>query len=200
MEAKSPASGTRTGNAVVVDYGMGNTGSVVNMGRAAGGQLVLSNSPDDISRAQKLILPGVGAFDQGMANLHEHGLVDVLCEAVEGGTPMLGICLGMQLLSRSSQEGKAKGLGWIAADTVRFELGQSHEQIRVPHMGWNEVEPARGDPLFEELPPRPRFYFVHSFHLICDDPGDVLGWTDYGYRFASAVRRGDILGVQFYPH
>ena len=186
--------------ALVVDYGMGNVASVVNMARAAGGHAMVSNSADEIVSAKKLILPGVGAFDKGMDNLDEQNLIEPLRKAVlDLGTPILGICLGMQLVGRRSEEGKRDGLGWIQASTVRFNFPLGETQLRVPHMGWNNMVSARHDPLLRNLPDDSRFYFVHSLHLVCDHETDVTGWTTYGYRFPSVIRHKNIFGVQFHP-
>ncbi|MFN0076451.1 MAG: imidazole glycerol phosphate synthase subunit HisH [Prosthecobacter sp.] len=187
---------------VIVDYGTGNLGSIQNMGRKAGGEMLISGDPDVIARAEKLILPGVGAFDVGMTNLRERGLEAPLNEAVlKRGVPILGICLGIQLFTRRSEEGKMAGLGWIAADTIRFRFDTEAKQsaLKVPHMGWDNIEPTREDRLLKNLPPEPRFYFVHSYHLACDDASEVLTWTEYGHRFASSVQRGNIWGTQFHP-
>lgn len=187
---------------VIVDYGAGNVGSIQNMGRKAGGDLVISGDPDQIARADKLILPGVGAFDVGMGNLRSRGLEAPLNAAViDRGVPILGICLGAQLLTRRSEEGTCAGLGWIAADTLRFRFApQDGRPARtVPHMGWNFIEPTRTDRLLENLPPEPRYYFVHTYYLACDHDRDVLTWTEYGIRFASSVQRANIWGMQFHP-
>ncbi len=184
----------------VIDYGMGNVGSIVNMGRKAGGSFTVSADPAVIAQADKLILPGVGSFDHGMTKLRERGLIPVLNQQVlERKVPILGICLGVQLFTRGSEEGVLPGLGWIAGDTIRFKRAVEPSTLKVPHMGWNFIEPARADPLLRDLPPEPRFYFVHSYHLVCDDAADVLAWTQYGHRFASAVQRGNIWGTQFHP-
>ena len=180
---------------------MGNVASVVNMGRTAGGHLIVSSSPDEIAAASRLIVPGVGAFDNGMMLLRERGLIPALNEAaLNRRVPVLGICLGLQLFTRGSEEGASPGLGWLAADTVRFD---SKPDLRVPHMGWNTLDMvgdgASGDPLFANLPAEPRFYFVHSYYVRCDSERDVIGWTDYGGRFASAARHTNIAGVQFHP-
>jgi glutamine amidotransferase len=186
---------------IIVDYGMGNVGSILNMGRKAGGELMLSADPDVVADASKLILPGVGAFDTGMNNLRaRRGLYEALNDAVlKRGVPILGICLGLHLFTRGSEEGRAPGLGWIAADTIRFRFANGDAHLKVPHMGWNFVEPAKNDPLLADLPLEPRFYFVHSYHLTCEDVTDVLAWTEYGPRFASAIRRSNIWGTQFHP-
>jgi glutamine amidotransferase len=186
-------------NAVIVDYGMGNLASIVNVGKAAGGRLSISSAPDELRAADKIILPGVGAFDRGMSNLRDRGLIDVLNDAVlNRGIPVLGICLGMQLFTRRSEEGTAAGLGWIAADTVRFNPAEA-KGLRVPHMGWNNITVAAQDKVRAAMPDEPRFYFAHSYHVRCDSESDVLAWTDYGYRFPAMLRHGNIVGVQFHP-
>jgi glutamine amidotransferase len=184
----------------IVDYQMGNVGSILNMLKYLGHAARISSRPEDIRTASKLILPGVGAFDTGIKNLREHGLRDALDDAVLGkGIPVLGICLGMQLLSQSSEEGRERGLGWIAAQTVRFHFDSAAAELKVPHMGWNLVHPCRTDSLLGGLESDPRFYFVHSFHLVCDRRDDELAHTTHGYEFVSVVRRGHIQGTQFHP-
>jgi glutamine amidotransferase len=183
----------------IVDYGMGNLGSIANMLKKVGAQAVISSNIEDIETSRKLILPGIGAFGEGMKNLEQRGLIGVLRrKVINEKTPVLGICLGAQLITRRSQEGELPGLGWIAADTVRFSTS-SNGKLKVPHMGWNHVEVAKDDPLLQNLPQEPRFYFVHSYHLLCDDTADVLGWTEYGYPFASVVRNRNVYGTQFHP-
>lgn len=185
---------------VIVDYGMGNLGSIANMLRKAGAEARIASAADEVARAGKLVLPGVGAFDAGMRNLEERGLLPALRERALGAkVPVLGICLGMQLFCRSSEEGSREGLGWFDARCVRFRFPEGAAPRKVPHMGWNTVAAVRESALFRGMPPVPRFYFVHSFHVVCRDPGDVLATTDYGIPFASAVGRGNLLGVQFHP-
>jgi glutamine amidotransferase len=185
---------------VVVDYGVGNLGSIANILKKVGASPTVSSSPEEIRNAGKLILPGVGTFDHGMIRLKEYGLLSALTTRVlEGGVPILGICLGMQLMTRSSEEGHLAGLGWIAAETVRFAFADANHSLKVPHMGWNSVRPTKETPLFRDFNCDPRFYFVHSFHAVCDNEDDVLGRTDYGYSFVSAFQRGNITGVQFHP-
>ncbi len=180
----------------IVDYGMGNLASIANMLKRIGCPSVTTADPAAIAAATRLILPGVGAFDTGMRNLRERGVVEVLEKRVRGdGVPLLGICLGMQLLAWSSEEGELPGLGWLEATAVRFR----GPGIKVPHMGWNTVRPRTPGGLFEGLADPPRFYFVHAYHLRLDRPEDLLGETDHGGPFPSAVRSGNLLGVQFHP-
>jgi glutamine amidotransferase len=184
---------------VIVDYGLGNLFSVRNMFRKAGVDAEITSDPTVIRTASRLVLPGVGAFDHGMRNLAERGLIDVLNEAVLGRrVPVLGICLGLQLMSRRSEEGDLPGLGWLAADTIRFNFASS-QPLRVPHMGWNTVAPPRETFLSCALPPDARFYFVHSYHVCFDDPADVALTAHYGRDVVAAAVRGNVAGTQFHP-
>ena len=186
---------------VVVDYGMGNLGSIMNMLKKVGAKAVRSSSASDVDRAGKLILPGVGAFDAGMRSLSDLGLVTVLNRRViEGKTPILGICLGMQLLARGSEEGELPGLGWLDAEVLKFRFnGIRDKGLKVPHMGWNTVEVTGESRLFNNMGPDPRFYFVHSYHVCCNNEENVLARTFHGHEFVSAVKRENIVGVQFHP-
>ncbi|HLL25230.1 MAG TPA: imidazole glycerol phosphate synthase subunit HisH [Kofleriaceae bacterium] len=181
---------------VVVDYDMGNVGSIVNMLKKIGHAAELSSVPDVIRKADRLILPGVGSFDAGMDNIRKRGLVEVLHEkVVVDKTPVLGICLGMQLLGEGSHEGTSRGLGWIPAESVKL----SSESLRVPHMGWNELNVTQPHWLFEGEPADMRFYFVHSYHVVCKDPQHQLATARYGIDLSAAIARDHILGVQFHP-
>ncbi len=185
---------------VVIDYGMGNVGSVVNMLRKVGADAEATGDVNAVARASKLVLPGVGAFDAAMTRLRERELVPVLNRRVlEEGVPILGICLGMQVMTESSEEGSEAGLGWIAGGTQRFRFDDPAQRLRVPHMGWNVVRPAQPTPLFDGMYEEPRFYFVHSYHVTCRNEEDVMLTTEYGYRFVSGISRGNIFGVQFHP-
>jgi len=185
---------------VIVDYRMGNVGSVLNMLRKIGAPAKVSADAGEISRADRLILPGVGAFDTGMTHLNASGLLPVLREqALERKKPILGICLGMQLLTHSSEEGSLPGLGWIAGATVRFRFTGDQTKLRIPHMGWNTVTPTRDHLLFRDLADEAAFYFVHSYHVVCQHDSDVLAQAQYGYNFACAVQRDNICGTQFHP-
>jgi len=182
----------------IVNYGMGNCGSVINMIHFIGGDARLSTSPDEVRSANTLILPGVGAFDTGMRALQETGMDAAIHEAVtKRGASLLGICLGMQLLMESSEEGNLPGLALVPGVVKRFQV---HDlKLRVPHMGWNEVRPVRPSTLFGSGTEDYRFYFVHSYYVECVEPSDVTGLTRYGHDFTSAFECGRMTGVQFHP-
>lgn len=185
---------------VVIDYGMGNLGSVANMLKKVGAKAVISSDPAIIEKAGKLILPGVGAFDNGMRKLIDCGLTPILTrKVVEEKTPILGFCLGMQLFTQSSEEGILPGLSWIDATTVRFRFTPDQSDLKIPHMGWNNICIKNPSPLLKGMYPDARFYFVHSYHVVCRDEENVAATTFYGYEFASAVVRGNIVGTQFHP-
>jgi glutamine amidotransferase len=186
---------------VIIDYDMGNVGSIANMIKRVGGESVISNDLAVINAADKLILPGVGAFDTGMRNIDRFGIRDVLnSKVLDDRTPILGICLGMQLLGKKSDEGQLPGLGWIDAETVKFSAnGSEQHKLRIPHMGWNQARVVKADPLFQGVLDPPRFYFVHSYHVVCKDQNDVLAITTYGLSFTSALSRANIWGTQFHP-
>lgn len=184
----------------IVDYGVGNLGSLQNMLKKIAVPARVSSTPTAIADAGKLLLPGVGAFDSGMSRLRELGLVEVLNERVlKAGVPVLGVCLGMQLLTEGSEEGQLPGLGWIAGTTVRFRFDPQANNLKIPHMGWNTARPTATAKLFGNLPEDARFYFVHSYHVECRDNADVATWTTHGYEFVSAVQHGNIYGAQFHP-
>ncbi|MEN6619961.1 MAG: imidazole glycerol phosphate synthase subunit HisH [Smithella sp.] len=184
----------------VIDYGMGNVGSIINILRKIDVPAILTSNIAEIENADKLILPGVGAFDNGVRNLNESGLADVIkVHAIEKQKPLLGICLGMQLLGRSSEEGSAEGLGLIPFDNKRFNF-EDNIDLKIPHMGWDiAVNIAEADSLMNGLVNPQRYYFVHSYHAVCDNEDNVLMRCDYGYSFAAAVKKDKIYGVQFHP-
>jgi glutamine amidotransferase len=182
---------------MIVDYGMGNLGSIVNMLKKIGTQVTVSSDAKVIARADKLILPGVGAFDHGIKNIIDSGLLPLLTDRViKNKIPILGICLGMQLLTQKSEEGVLPGLGWIDAEAKRFI---NKWNLKIPHMGWNTVKVCKDSPLFNDIYQEPRFYFVHSYHVVCRSEQDILTKTFHGYEFVSSFVKGNIAGVQFHP-
>ncbi len=184
----------------IVDYGVGNLGSIANMLKKVGTKAESSSDPDVLRKADKLILPGVGAFDAGMRKLRESGLVPVLNELVlEKRIPVLGLCLGMQLMTQKSEEGTEAGLGWFDAETVRFHFPPEQAHLKIPHMGWNTISSLHPHPLFTDFEEEARFYFVHSYHVVCHDEEITLAETEYGYSFSSILRKDNILGAQFHP-
>jgi len=184
----------------VLDYGSGNVSSVVNMLRKIGVSAIISSQQEDILNAEKLIIPGVGAFDQAMLQLHELNLINPLNEvALKKKIPILGICVGMQLFAQSSEEGKLPGLGWLEAKVVQFKFPPSSRQLKVPHIGWNHVIPTKLSGIFKNCEEDMRFYFVHSYHVECSNPSDVAAKSIYGYEFSCMVQSNNIFGVQFHP-
>jgi glutamine amidotransferase len=184
----------------IIDYDAGNLKSVAKMLAYLGSSVRLASTPKDLIGANKIILPGVGKFDYGMTSLRERGFVEALGERViNDKMPILGICLGVQLFTRGSEEGVLPGLGWIAADTVAFDRTQLKANERVPHMGWTDTVFNRESRIFNGVELTPRYYYVHSFHLRCDLVEDELCHANHGYFFPSGVEKDNIIGVQFHP-
>lgn len=182
----------------IIDYGLGNLGSIQNMLKVIGEKSIITSDIETLNKCDKYILPGVGAFDAGMEKLNASGLTDFIKEkALVNKRPMLGICLGMQLLGRGSEEGKLEGLNLIPFDNIRFRLENTN--LKVPHMGWDIVEFKMDNPLLKDLKGTQRYYFVHSYHAVCENKENVLMTCDYGYKFACAVVKDNIMGVQFHP-
>ena len=184
----------------IIDYGAGNIKSIKNMLKKIGVESNISNTYDSIKSADKLILPGVGHFGHGMRNLNETGLVELLkTRVIEDKIPLLGICLGAQLLANASEEAEEIGLGLIDMEVKRFDEKILQEGLKIPNMGWNEIDFRKDSVLTSELPLESRFYFVHSFHMRTIRNADVLATTNYGYEFVAAVEKENIFGVQFHP-
>ncbi len=188
----------------IIDYGAGNVRSVLNMLSSLNVSAKIVRDGSELSNVTRIILPGVGHFDHGMAGLHSRGFFEPLnLMVMTNKAPLLGICLGAQLIARSSQEGMQSGLGWIAADVVAFDRDKMNGSLRVPHMGWSETWEAEGamlpNPFREALPEDARFYYVHSFHLLCDDPAKAVLRTWHGYEFAAGVLCENVIGLQFHP-
>lgn len=185
---------------IIVDYGVGNLASMKNMFRKIGVTAEISADPVLIEQAEKLILPGVGAFDTCASKLQESGLIPLLNEkALQQKVPVLGVCVGQQLLTSGSEEGKLPGLNWIPGKVIRFRDEALPPGTKIPHMGWTDVVPDPQSPLFEGLREEARFYFVHSYHAVAEQEADVLVRATYGYTFAAGLARENILGVQFHP-
>jgi len=181
----------------VLDYGIGNTGSILNMLRKLRVAAEVSSTRASVCAAKRLILPGIGAFDACMEALHRSGLDGCVAEFAASGRPLLGICVGMQMLTLGSEEGDRQGLGLIRAQTRRFAASAG---LRIPHMGWDAVRWVMEEhPLAANLRDESRFYFVHSYRVSCESPGDVLAACTYGEEFAAAIARDNIAGVQFHP-
>jgi glutamine amidotransferase len=182
---------------IIIDYNIGNLLSVQNMFKYLGVNSRISNSIEDIRNADKLVLPGVGHFKTGMENLIHSNLLETLSEEVLiKKKPILGICLGMQLMTKHSEEGDCNGLSWLDATTRKFQI---IDTLKVPHMGWNDVHYKKDSKLTEDFSADPRYYFVHSYHVQCNQEADVLGTTNYGYEFVAAFEHENIYGVQFHP-
>jgi imidazole glycerol-phosphate synthase subunit HisH len=183
----------------IIDYGVGNLNSLVRAAQRLGAEVALADSPQKIAAADHLILPGVGHFDECVNGFQASGLRSAVEEAVFGkGKPVLGVCVGYQMMARRSEEGTAPGLGWLAADVRRFSENSDGVQQRVPHVGWNSLINSRGV-LFEDLGTEPRFYFTHSYYVVLDDPAVATGICHYGVDFAAAAQNNSMHGVQFHP-
>lgn len=181
----------------IVDYGMGNLGSITNMFKRIGVKAIVTSDLGQIDQAEKLLLPGVGAFDKAMEAINGTGLRQVLDRKVlEQGTPVLGVCLGMQILTSGSDEGEKDGLGWIPGRACAFNTDTG---LKVPHMGWNVTTPAQNNQLADGLGDDSRFYFVHSFCVQVENPDHCIFTSNYGREFASGIQKDNIYGVQFHP-
>ena len=183
----------------IVDYGLGNLASIKNMFKKIGENSIISADTACIEKATKLVLPGVGNFKEGMKNITESGFLDILNKKViNENIPVLGICLGMQLMTQNSEEGDVEGLGWVNAKTFKFNF-KNDLNIKIPHFGWNEVLTKGMNGLFSGFTTIPRFYFVHSYYVKCNESDLETGITEYGIEFTSAFKKGNIYGVQFHP-
>ena len=182
---------------VIVDYGLGNIGSLLNMFEYIGVQARVANDADDVIDAEKLVLPGVGAFDYAMEKLEENKLIEILnFKVLEKSCPILGVCLGMQLMCNRSEEGAKAGLGWVEGDVKRIP---SNPGLVIPHMGWNYVKQSKANPLTQTLDDDARFYFVHSFYVELEEISNEIISCEYGHVFTCGFQVGNIYGVQFHP-
>lgn len=184
---------------IVVDYGMGNIRSVSKAFEACGADVTVSSKPGDLKKAERIVLPGVGAFGDSMSNLKQRGLIEPLREQIlVKRKPFFGICLGMQILADSGEEkGSHRGLGWLPGKTVVFSL--KDPRLKVPHIGWNDIQIVQDSPLWSGLGKKLDFYFVHSYHFVPSEKSDVAATCDYGGDFTAAVQRGNIFATQFHP-
>jgi len=184
----------------LIDYGVGNIFAFQNVYKRLDIPTTIAKTPADLEDVQKLILPGVGAFDYAMEQLNGSGMRQKLDELVlEKKIPVIGICVGMQMMGNRSDEGTSEGLKWIDADILKFDENLIHHRTKLPHMGWNDVSPIKGNPLFEGLDREGIFYFLHSYYFKCNNPGDIIATSDYGISFTSAVNSNNVYGIQFHP-
>lgn len=183
----------------IVDYGVGNIGSILNMLKRVGSEAILASTSDDLKNATKIVLPGVGNFDHGMRQLKKSGMIELLNQKVnDEKVPILGICLGAQLMCNGSEEGGVEGLSWFDAEVKKFNFNDS-TNLRIPHMGWNYVNHVKDSIISKELPQDSRFYFVHSYHMVTKHTNDILFKTNYGYDFVSGLQHENKFACQFHP-
>ena len=184
----------------IIDYGLGNIRAFVNVYERLNIPVSVAKTTDDLKAAKKIILPGVGAFDYAMSKLNNSGMRETLDELVlDNKVPLLGICVGMQMLAYSSDEGILLGLGWIDGTVKRFDASVLKSKTQLPHMGWNTIHPNNGNPLFVNFNNDSLFYFLHSYYFECNNPTDTIATTEYGIQYSSAVNNKNIYGVQFHP-
>ena len=183
----------------IIDYGMGNLRSVQKKFQRVGAEVLISSDTEEISQAKKLILPGIGHFANGISNLKKNGMWELLNKMVlEEKVPILGICLGMQLMAKHSEEGNVEGLGWFDAEIIKFQV-KDQLKYKVPHMGWNNAVLNKDSILFKDIPKESLYYFVHSYHIKCNHVQDILTTTKYEYSFTSSIQKNNIYGTQFHP-
>jgi glutamine amidotransferase len=184
----------------IIDYGLGNIKAFVNIYKQLNIPVIIAKNPDQLKDVEKIILPGVGSFDYAMQRFNDSGLRDTVDELVLHKTiPIIGICVGMQMLAKSSDEGNLPGLGWIDAKVKKFDLSTFTHPACIPHMGWNDVKPVKSTQLMNNLEKDARFYFLHSYYFHCNRQEDIIATANYGIQFSCAVRFKNILGVQFHP-
>jgi imidazole glycerol-phosphate synthase subunit HisH len=183
----------------IINYGIGNLASILNMLKRLGKTAVITADKTEVKKAGKLIIPGIGHFDQCMLNFNKSGFRELVEERVlQGRVPVLGICVGAQMMTAGSEEGAEKGLGWVDAETIRFNI-PDQPQLKIPHMGWTDVQLQSPSVLLKDFPQEPRFYFVHSYHFRFSNPAQVIATAHYGYDFPCAFQHRNIFGVQFHP-
>ena len=184
----------------IVDYGLGNLKAFANIYKRLNIDVEFVKTPEQLSSAEKIILPGVGAFDHAMEQLNKSGMREKLDELVLiKKVPVIGICVGMQMLGKRSDEGQLEGLNWIDADIIKFDTNLINQKPQLPHMGWNDVYPIGNNPLFQDLEKNSIFYFLHSFYFSCNNPLNSIAKSEYGIEFTCAINHENIFGVQFHP-
>jgi glutamine amidotransferase len=184
----------------IIDYGSGNIKAIANIFEKLKVGFTIASTPEQVVGAKKIFLPGVGAFDETISKLDSTGFRKVLDnEVLENKVPIMGICVGMQILAESSEEGSCKGLGYIKGKVKKIDSSMLKQKPKLPHLGWNSIEIIKVNKLLQNIDPVFGFYFLHSFYFECDDPNDILATTFYGSTFASAVQRENIFGIQFHP-
>lgn len=184
----------------IIDYGLGNIKAFANIYASLNIPFCIVKNSHELKKAKKIILPGVGSFDYAMRSLEESGMKEVLVDMVQGEhIPVMGICVGMQMMASSSQEGNRQGLGWIEGEVEKFDLSELKETFCIPHMGWNNINPLDGNGLMKGLDSHSEFYFLHSYYFKCEHKGSILATTDYGIEFACAIAHENVYGVQFHP-
>ncbi len=184
----------------IIDYGLGNISAFQNVYKRLDIPTKIAKSVEDLQDVEKIILPGVGAFDYAMSQLNNSGMRERLDELVQKQKiPVIGICVGMQIMGNKSDEGQLEGLKWIDANIRKFDESTIHQRTKLPHMGWNDVYPKNNHPLFEGLEKDAIFYFLHSYYFECKNEEDILANSDYGVQFVSAAHHDNIFGIQFHP-
>ena len=184
----------------IIDYGLGNISAFANVYERLNIPIAVARTADDLQAATKIILPGVGAFDHAMSRLNNSGMRETLDKLVsDHQLPVIGICVGMQMLAQSSDEGMLPGLGWIDGTVKKFDVSILNSKTQLPHMGWNTIHPNNANPLLVNFDNNSRFYFLHSYYFQCNNPNDTIATTEYGIQFTSALNHKNIFGVQFHP-
>lgn len=184
----------------IIDYGVGNVKAFQNIYKKLGHEVQLAVTPEDLLKTSKLILPGVGHFDYAMKKFQDSKLFDQVNILVKSNKlPVIGICVGMQMMARRSEEGIEEGLGWINADVIKFDISKINFKPHLPHMGWNDVEIKSPSKLLNGFPSSSKFYFLHSYYMVCDEASDIIAEADYGQRFSCIVNHENIFGIQCHP-